>query len=98
MIRLNSLRISSASLPCFYKTAMIVMIESYEGTPIRVELPETVDHGGNRDEPTVGDKRRLPRTNPPSWKTAYATMVPPFIEVSDRIVSTRLTEVTTQTG
>lgn len=70
----------------FLQDGMIVMIESYEGTTIRVELPETVTMAVTETEPTVRGQTAAASYKPAILENGVRTMVPPFVDISDRVV------------
>ena len=70
----------------FLQDGMIVTIESYEGSPIRVEVPESVVVAVTETEPTVRGQTAAASYKPAILENGVRTMVPPFIEVGDRIV------------
>ena len=70
----------------FLQDGMIVMIESYEGTTLRVELPETVTMAVTETEPTVRGQTSAASYKPAILENGVRTMVPPFIDISDRVV------------
>lgn len=70
----------------FLQDGMIVMIESYEGTTLRVELPETVTMVVTETEPTVRGQTAAASYKPAILENGVRTMVPPFIDISDRVV------------
>jgi len=70
----------------FIQEGMIVTIESYEGTPIRIELPEMVTMAVTETEPTVRGQTAAASYKPAILENGMRTMVPPFIDVNDRVV------------
>jgi elongation factor P len=70
----------------FIQEGMMVTIESYEGTPIRIELPETVTMTVTETEPTLRGQTAAASYKPATLENGVRTMVPPFIDVEDRIV------------
>ncbi len=70
----------------FLQDGMIVTIESHEGSPIRVELPETVTMAVTETEPTVRGQTAAASYKPAILENGVRTMVPPFVETGDRIV------------
>ncbi len=70
----------------FLQDGMMVMIESYEGTPIRIELPETVTMAVTETEPTVRGQTAAASYKPAILQNGVRTMVPPFIDVNDHVV------------
>lgn len=70
----------------FLQDGMIVTIEGHEGVSIRVALPETVTMAVTETEPTVRGQTAAASYKPAILENGVRTMVPPFIEVGDRIV------------
>jgi len=70
----------------FLQDGMIVMIESYEDTPLRIELPETVTMTVTETEPTVRGQTAAASYKPAILENGVRTMVPPFVDISDRVV------------
>ena len=70
----------------FLQDGMIVTIEGHEGVSIRVALPETVTMAVTGTEPTVRGQTAAASYKPAILENGVRTMVPPFIEVGDRIV------------
>ena len=70
----------------FLQDGMVVMVESFEGTPIGVELPETVVMEVTETEPVVKGQTAAASYKPAILEGGVRVMVPPFIEHGDRIV------------
>jgi elongation factor P len=73
------------SLP-FLQENMNVMIESYEGDPLSVALPETVIMQITETEPVVKGQTATSSYKPATLENGVRVMVPPFIESGTRIV------------
>lgn len=73
------------SLP-FLQENMNVMIESYEGDPLSVALPETVVMQITETEPVVKGQTAASSYKPATLENGVRVMVPPFIESGTRIV------------
>jgi elongation factor P len=67
---------------------MTVIIESHEGTPLGVQLPETVVMEVSETEPVVKGQTAAASYKPATLENGARVMVPPFVEVGDRIVIT----------
>ena len=70
----------------FLQDGMIVVIESYEGTPLSVELPSSVTMEVIEAEPVVKGQTATTSYKPAILENGAKVMVPPFIEVGTRIV------------
>ena len=70
----------------FLQDSMVVMIESYEGIPLRVELPETVVMAVTETEPTVRGQTAAASYKPAILENGVRTLVPPFVEQGDRVI------------
>ena len=70
----------------FLQDGMLVTIESYENTPLRVELPESVVMEVLETEPTVRGQTAAASYKPAILQNGIRTMVPPFIDIGDRII------------
>ena len=70
----------------FLQDGMSVMIESHEGSALRVELPETVTLEVSETEPAVKGQTAASSNKPAVLENGTRVMVPPFISVGDRIV------------
>ncbi len=73
------------SLP-FLQDGMIVSVQSYEGDPISVSLPEHVTLEIVEAEPVVKGQTASSSYKPAILENGVKVMVPPFIGTGDRIV------------
>ena len=65
---------------------MMVVVESHEGRPIGVRLPDQVTLQVSETEPVVKGQTAASSNKPAMLKNGVRIMVPPFIEVGDKIV------------
>jgi len=70
----------------FLQENMTVMIESYEGEPLSVALPETVVMEIVDTEPVVKGQTAASSYKPATLTNGVRVMVPPFIESGTRVV------------
>jgi elongation factor P len=70
----------------FLQDGMTVMIESYEDSPIGVELPETVTMRIVEADPVVKGQTAASSYKPAVLENGVRVMVPPHIESGTRIV------------
>ncbi len=70
----------------FLTDDMTVTIESYEDSPIRVELPDTVVMAVVDAEPVIKGQTAASSHKPAILENGARTMVPPHIEVGTRVV------------
>ena len=70
----------------FLQDGMEVTIESYEGQPIAVVLPEQVVLEVRETEPTVKGQTAAASYKPAILENGERTMVPPFVEAGERVV------------
>ena len=70
----------------FLTDDMTVTIESYEDSPIRVELPDTVVMAIIDAEPVIKGQTATSSHKPAILENGARTMVPPHIEVGTRVV------------
>jgi elongation factor P len=70
----------------FLQDGMAVMIESYEGLPLRVQLPETVTLEVSETEPTVKGQTAASSNKPAILENGMRIMVPPFVEQGSKVV------------
>lgn len=70
----------------FLEEGMMVTIESYEGKPVGVHLPETVVRTVTECEPTVRGQTAASSYKPALLDNGVRIMVPPFIEPGTRVV------------
>ncbi|MDA7982993.1 MAG: elongation factor P [Alphaproteobacteria bacterium] len=76
----------------FLAEMMELTVESYEGKPIAVSLPESVTLAVSETEPVVKGQTATSSYKPALLENGVRTMVPPHIEAGQRIV------VNTQNG
>lgn len=72
----------------FLTEGMNVMIESYEGSPLAVTLPDTVTLEVTETEPVVKGQTAASSSKPAVLENGVRTMVPPFVNIGDKIVVT----------
>jgi elongation factor P len=70
----------------FLQEGMIVTLESYEGSPISVELPETVTMAIVEADAVVKGQTASSSYKPAKLENGVRVMVPPHIESGTRIV------------
>ena len=70
----------------FLQDGMQVSIESYEESPLRVELPETVTLEITETEPTVKGQTATSSFKPAMLENGVRVMVPQFVSTGERIV------------
>lgn len=70
----------------FLQDGMTVTIESYEGSPISVSLPETVIMAITEADPVVKGQTAASSYKPALLENGVRTMVPPHIESGTRVV------------
>jgi elongation factor P len=70
----------------FLQEGMTVIIESYEGSPISVELPETVIVRIEQADPVVKGQTASSSYKPAVLENGVRVMVPPHVESGTRIV------------
>jgi elongation factor P len=70
----------------FLQDGMMVTVESYEGEPISVELPETVIMEVVEADPVVKGQTAASSYKPAKLDNGVRTMVPPHIETGTRVV------------
>jgi elongation factor P len=70
----------------FLQDGMVVTVESYEGSPISVELPETVVMEIVEADPVVRGQTAASSYKPAKLTNGVRVMVPPHIESGTRIV------------
>ena len=70
----------------YLQDGMQVIIESYEDSPLRVELPETVVLEITETEPTVKGQTATSSFKPAMLENGERVMVPQFISTGERIV------------
>lgn len=72
----------------FLAEGMNVMIESYEGSPLALTLPDTVTLEVTETEPVVKGQTAASSSKPAVLENGVRTMVPPFVNIGDKIVVT----------
>ena len=72
----------------YLQEGMTVTIESYEGEPIGVQLPEHVTLEVAETEPVVKGQTAASSYKPAKLANGVRTSVPPFVSSGDRIVVT----------
>lgn len=70
----------------FLKEGMVVTIETYEGQPLRVVLPDTATLEVAETEPVVKGQTAAASYKPAILENGVRTMVPPHIETGSRVV------------
>jgi elongation factor P len=70
----------------FLQESMAVTLESYEGAPLSLALPEQVTLAVVEAEPVVKGQTATSSYKPAILENGVKVMVPPFIEVGTRIV------------
>ena len=70
----------------FLQDGMLVQVESYEGEPLGVTLPDTVTMGVTEAEPVVKGQTATTSYKPAILENGAKVMVPPFIDVGTRII------------
>jgi elongation factor P len=70
----------------FLQESMVVTIQSYEGAPISVSLPQTVSMKVVEAEPVVKGQTASSSYKPARLENGVRVLVPPHIEVGTRIV------------
>jgi elongation factor P len=70
----------------FLQDGMMVIVESYEGDPISVEIPEHVTLQITETEPVVKGQTASSSYKPAILSNGVRIMVPPFINVDDKVV------------
>ncbi|MCD6034343.1 MAG: elongation factor [Rickettsiales bacterium] len=77
----------------FLQDGMMVLVESYEGDPVSIELPELVTLTVQDTEAVVKGQTAASSYKPAIMDNGVRVMVPPFIETGTRIV-VRTTDIT----
>lgn len=72
----------------FLQDGMQVTLESHEGTPIGITLPEHVTLEVTDTEPTVKGQTAASSYKPATMENGLRVMVPPFVEVGQKIIVT----------
>lgn len=70
----------------FLQDGMTVVVESHEGRPIGVELPDQVTLEVVEAEPVVKGQTAASSNKPAMLENGMRVMVPPFVEIGEKIV------------
>ncbi len=70
----------------FLQDGIQVIVESHEGTPLGVQLPEHVTLEITETEPTVKGQTAASSYKPATVDNGLRVMVPPFISTGERII------------
>ena len=70
----------------FLQDGMMVVVESHEGRPIGLRLPDQVTLEVSETEPVVKGQTAASSNKPAVLENGLRTMVPPFVEAGDKIV------------
>ncbi|MGI9439891.1 MAG: elongation factor P [Parvibaculales bacterium] len=70
----------------FLQDGMMVVVESYENKPIGIRLPDHVSLAIQETEPVVKGQTAASSSKPAILENGLRVMVPPFIEVGDKVV------------
>lgn len=70
----------------YLQDGMIVTVESFEGRPLTVSLPEQVTLEITETEPTVKGQTAASSYKPAILENGLRVMVPPFVTTGERIV------------
>ncbi len=70
----------------FLQDGMEVVIESYEDSPLAVQLPEHVTFTVTETEPTVKGQTAAASYKPAILDNGVRIMVPPFVQTGERVV------------
>lgn len=70
----------------FLQDGMVVVLESHEGKPIGITLPDQVTLEVTEAEPVVKGQTAASSNKPAVLENGVRVMVPPFIETGERIV------------
>ncbi len=70
----------------FLQDGMMVTVESHEGKPLGIALPEQVTLEITETEPTVKGQTAASSYKPATLENGLRVMVPPFISTGERIV------------
>jgi elongation factor P len=70
----------------FLQDGMAVKVESYEGKPLGISLPEQVTLEVTETEPTIKGQTASSSYKPAMMDNGVRVMVPPFVTVGERIV------------
>jgi elongation factor P len=81
----------------FLTDNMMIELESYEGEPITIDLPTTVDLEVVQTDPGFAGDTATNATKPAMTNTGYQVQVPLFVNVGDKVrVDTRTGEYLTR--
>jgi len=83
-INLNADLVGDARV--FLQDGMEVTVESYEGAPLAVQLPEHVTLEVTDTEPTVKGQTAAASYKPAILDNGSRVMVPPFVQTGERVV------------
>ncbi|MFQ5743915.1 MAG: elongation factor P [Acidobacteriota bacterium] len=64
---------------------LVLKVDFYQGEPVGVELPGTVDIEVTETEPALRGATASATTKPATLETGLVVQVPPFISVGDRV-------------
>ncbi|WP_138379608.1 elongation factor P [Luteithermobacter gelatinilyticus] len=70
----------------YLQDGMEVIVESYEDSPLSVQLPQTVELEVTETEPVVKGQTAASSNKPAILENGVRVMVPPFINTGDRII------------
>ena len=70
----------------FLQDGMMVVVESHEGRPIGLRLPDQVTLEVSETEPVVKGQTAASSNKPAVLENGVRTMVPPFVDAGDKIV------------
>ena len=70
----------------FLQDGMMVVVESHEGRPIGVRLPDQVTLEVSETEPVVKGQTAASSNKPAMLENGVRIMVPPFVEAGDKIL------------
>jgi elongation factor P len=83
--------------PKFLKANARLQVSMYQGRPVIVELPNTVDLEVTDTPPEIKGATATNQSKPATLETGFAVSVPPFIKVGDIVrVDTRTGEYVTR--
>jgi elongation factor P len=71
---------------------MVIVVEFYEGAPVGIDLPQTVDLTVQDTPPAIKGATASAQLKPATLETGLVVQVPPFVSVGDKI------RVSTDTG
>jgi elongation factor P len=73
------------ALKNFLASDMIVEMDFYEGRPVGIELPSTIELAVTETEPGLKGATASNSFKPATLETGVVIQVPPFIQIGDRI-------------